>query len=103
MPKSEPLAVPPDDAIFLRTAFAAAYLLTRYGEGNTQNLVKLRHLGGGPCFRKLGGRTVVYEKQALDAWAQSRLSPEISSTADASVKRAKAKAAAKAESRNSLS
>lgn len=69
-------------AQFFRTEPAAAYLKQTYGEGSATYLTKLRNIGGGPCYRKLGARTVVYEKTALDEWAMSRLSSEISSTSE---------------------
>ena len=51
---------------YLRTPDAAAYL------GTTRRfLEKLRSKGGGPKFCKIGGRTVVYPKDELDAWVKA--------------------------------
>lgn len=48
-------------------------------------LSKLRSLGGGPAFIKIGTR-VVYEKSAIDEWVQSRMSSRrFTSTSDESV------------------
>lgn len=75
------------EPVFMRTKPAADYLKTTYGEGTQLQLNKLRHTGGGPRFRKLGSRTCVYEKRALDEWAQSRLGPEQASTSDKPAKK----------------
>jgi hypothetical protein len=69
---------------FMRAPAAAEYLRSRYGFGAYRSLAKMRTEGGGPLFRKLG-RIVVYEPSALDAWALSRLSQPLQSTAEASV------------------
>lgn len=42
-------------------------------------LAKLRCLGEGPEFRRIG-RNVYYEVAALDAWAQQLISEPLSST-----------------------
>tara|TARA_R110000787_G_scaffold98664_3_gene202752 strand:+ start:30129 stop:30428 length:300 start_codon:yes stop_codon:yes gene_type:complete len=48
---------------YLRTPESANYL----GIGQS-TLAKLRVAGGGPKFRRLGKRTVVYSTDDLDAW-----------------------------------
>jgi len=53
---------------YLRTAAAAEYI----GVAKS-TLEKLRLTGGGPIFNKLG-RTVIYDRDDLDAWVASRLS-----------------------------
>jgi hypothetical protein len=45
-------------------------------------LNKLRCIGGGPAFRKFG-RSVMYDRTSLDAWAEQKLSPERASTSAA--------------------
>ncbi len=52
---------------FLTVAEAANYL--RLGARTLDNL---RWIGTGPKFRKHGGR-IVYHKDDLDAWSQTRL------------------------------
>jgi hypothetical protein len=66
---------------FLRRDKAAEYLKSRYGAYTTETLAKLACIGGGPKFRKLG-RFPVYTPSDLDSWAQSRMSPPVSSTAE---------------------
>lgn len=66
---------------YLRRADAAAYLQERYGVGSIDRLAKLAVYGGGPKFRKLG-RYPVYTAEDLDEWAQSRMSPPVSSTSE---------------------
>lgn len=62
---------------------ASAYLKNVYGISRTKRtLQKLRCVGGGPKFRRIGIRGVGYEKAALDEWAYQLLSPPIQSTSD---------------------
>lgn len=49
---------------FLTTQEAAEYLGLK-----PSTLEKWRVVGGGPEFRKLGGRSVRYHRDDLDAWA----------------------------------
>ncbi len=53
---------------YLRTPDAAAYLGIAAG-----TLENKRYSGGGPRFRKLGKRTVVYLPDDLDAWARGEV------------------------------
>jgi hypothetical protein len=57
------------------TSSAAAYLNSEqagaYLNLSPRTLEKLRTIGGGPRFRKLG-RRIVYKVADLDAWAESR-------------------------------
>ncbi|MBI1867078.1 MAG: hypothetical protein HYS06_02065 [Methylocystis sp.] len=69
------------DTRFLRPCDAAEYLRGRYGHGSARTLAKLRSVGGGPEFRRIG-RIVVYDPAALDRWAQSRMSRPMRSTSD---------------------
>lgn len=69
--------------VLLRREQAAEYLRAKYGFGSPKTLAKLACVGGGPAFRKIGARMVVYSPQALDQWALSRLSKELRSTSDA--------------------
>jgi hypothetical protein len=62
---------------------AAKYLKDRFGFGTACTLAKLRCLGGGPEFRKIGSKLIVYEEEALDAWGNSKLSTSFRSTSEA--------------------
>ena len=68
----------------LRPSAASEYLFVRHGIRRTEgSLARERVTGTGPRFRR-AGRDIVYERAALDEWAQSRLSPqEFGSTAEA--------------------
>jgi hypothetical protein len=46
-------------------------------------LAKLRCLGSGPIYHKLGGKQVAYTDAALDAYAASVISPSLRSTGKA--------------------
>jgi len=70
-----------ENPAYLRRHQAAEYLQERYGAYTTETLAKLACVGGGPKFRKLG-RFPVYTPADLDAWAVSRMSPPVSSTAE---------------------
>lgn len=65
----------------LRRADAAAYLLDKYGFGAVQTLASAAVRGDGPAFQKYG-RWPVYTREALDEWAQRRISPVVRSTAE---------------------
>lgn len=66
----------------LRRDGASAYLFDRWGIKRTpKTLAKLAVIGGGPRFRKDGIRPL-YDPADLDEWAQGRLSPLVSSTAE---------------------
>lgn len=69
---------------YVRPVDASQHLLNRWGiRASVATLAKYRHLGIGPRFRRVQ-RDIVYDVGALDAWAQSRLSPtEFGSTAEA--------------------
>lgn len=63
---------------------AADYVRETWGRPCSIGLLnKLAVTGGGPAFRKIGGRWIVYEKQELDRWATAEISAPVSSTADA--------------------
>jgi len=66
---------------FFRRKNAAEYLRTHYGFGSYASLAKLAVLGGGPRFRKIG-RIVIYDKNDLGSWVQSRISPLMHSTSN---------------------
>ena len=68
---------------FLRRHEAARYLKSRFGFGTSRTLAKLACVGGGPPFRKVGSRIVLYEPAALDAWALSRISGPKQHTSEA--------------------
>jgi len=61
---------------------ATSYLNTKLGVPcTTKTLAKLRCVGGGPVFRRFG-RLIRYDTNALDVWAQGRLSGPLRSTSD---------------------
>jgi len=65
----------------LRRDEASNYLFETYGIKRTRaTLAKMAVTGGGPSYRK-AGRTVLYEVEDLDVWAESLLTPAASSTA----------------------
>jgi hypothetical protein len=65
---------------FLRRAAAAEYLSQKYGFCSGHTLGKLATVGGGPPFRKVGVRIVIYEQSELDSWARSKISEVLNST-----------------------
>ena len=66
----------------LRRSEAANYLLETHGiRRAVGTLAKLAVVGGGPRFR-VAGRTPLYSADDLDAWADSILSPPVSSTSE---------------------
>jgi hypothetical protein len=68
-------------AQFLRRKQAGEYLKTKFGFGSEKSLAKLACVGGGPVFRK-AGVAALYEAEALDAWATSKIGPAQASTSD---------------------
>ena len=63
------------------TREASAYLHDRHGViRSPATLAKLRCLGGGPEFRKIGDKQVAYEEGPLDAWAEGLISQPLAST-----------------------
>jgi hypothetical protein len=65
---------------YLRRKDAAEYLRQQYGFGSPRSLAKLATVGGGPEYRKIGERIVVYEPSKLDEWAHSRIGKPQQST-----------------------
>lgn len=66
----------------LTTPQASDFLLLRFGiSRRPSTLSRLRVQGGGPRFKKLN-RAVLYEPEALERWANERLSPPRLSTSD---------------------
>lgn len=64
----------------LRRSEAAAYVRDNYRLPCADKyLAKLAVTGGGPKFRK-ASRWPIYDIADLDAWAQSRISPKVTST-----------------------
>jgi len=58
----------------LRRAEAAEYIRQTYAiPCATATLAKYACLGGGPLFRKVGARIVLYEIDDLDKWANEKL------------------------------
>ena len=66
---------------YLRRADAATYLQQKYGAYTADTLAKLACVGGGPRFQKLG-KYPLYKPVDLDAWAESRMSKTVASTAE---------------------
>lgn len=63
---------PPVEPLLTRAA-AASYLSERWGIRRTRaTLNKLASVGGGPRYRK-AGRTPLYARADLDAWAAALL------------------------------
>lgn len=62
---------------------ASDYLKTKGIARSPKTLAKLRCVGGGPKFRKLG-RSVLYEDKSLDEWVKGLLSDEMTSTSEVS-------------------
>ena len=66
------------------TRQASEYLREQHGIGRSPaTLSKLRVVGGGPEFRKVGTRDVAYAEPALDSWATSLISRPLRSTSEA--------------------
>ncbi len=68
--------------LYLNRREASAYLLEKYGSPGSitaTTLAKLAVTGCGPKFVRFG-RKVAYTPEALDAFVQSRLSPEMQAT-----------------------
>jgi hypothetical protein len=70
------------DQCFLRRRAAANYLQAKYGFGSYATLCKGVVTGDSPEYRK-AGKIVLYTKEALDAWALSKLSAPVGSTSEA--------------------
>jgi hypothetical protein len=78
----------------LRRAEAARYLTEIWRiPCSVGTLAKLAVMGSGPEFRK-AGRTPLYPEDALDSYAQAKMSPRVRSTSElATSKSGQAKAA----------
>ena len=67
---------------FLRRKEASDYVKEQYGvpcEDST--LAKYASTGGGPVFRKFGGKAM-YTPEDLDRWVEEKLTPPQASTAE---------------------
>ena len=65
---------------------ASLYLRERHGiQASAPTLANFVCHGGGPAYRRQGGRLVIYERADLDIWAETRLSRKVHSTAELSV------------------
>ena len=66
------------------TRQACDYLLDHHGiVRSPATLNKLRVVGGGPEFRKVGGKQVAYDEPALDCYAETLISRPLRSTSEA--------------------
>lgn len=61
---------------------AAEFLRDLIGIGSTKTLAKLRCVGGGPRFVRIGSRMIAYPEDGLREWAASRVSRPLASTSD---------------------
>lgn len=62
---------------------AGQYLRDQHGIlASAPTLANLATRGGGPAYRRQGGRLVIYERADLDAWAETKLSQKVCSTAE---------------------
>ena len=60
---------------------ASEYLFATYGiRRSPHTLNKLRSIGGGPAFRRVGRARIAYEQAALDAWVREIASEPLRST-----------------------
>lgn len=59
--------------MFLRRKEAAEYLKQKFGFGSEKTLAKGVVTGDTPEFHK-AGRLVLYQREALDAWALGKIS-----------------------------
>jgi len=57
---------------YIRRADAAAYVREKGLPCTTSTLAKFASLGGGPAYAKFG-HVVVYTREDLDAWIESRM------------------------------
>ncbi len=70
------------DVKFLDRRAAAAFLKDRIGSGSPLTLAKMAVNGGGPAFHRCQNR-VIYAVPDLIEWADSKIGPKQTSTADA--------------------
>ncbi|MGO9720281.1 MAG: hypothetical protein ACLPOA_06770 [Methylocella sp.] len=71
-----------DTQNYLRPKAAAEFLKSEFGHGSERTLAKLRSIGGGPPFHKIGVKLIVYTEPELAGWAKSKVSPPLASTSD---------------------
>jgi hypothetical protein len=76
----EGVAVEPSPRFFRRQQ-AADYLTKTYGFGAVRTLAKGVVTGDGPEYHKCG-RIVLYQRDALDKWAQAKISKPIRSSSE---------------------
>lgn len=77
-----PLMEKASQMYLLTTPQASDYLREKHGIVRAPaTLNKLRTVGGGPKFRRVGRRHIFYVPVSLDEWATSVLSEEMDSTA----------------------
>lgn len=69
----------PEKKLYLTRIEAAAFLAELGFPATRSGLAKVACLGTGPAFRKFGARTL-YDPSDLISWAESRLSPPVTST-----------------------
>ena len=75
-------AIHSHDVKYLTRKDAAAYLKRTCGFGAVATLNRLASQGGGPAFRRAGGRIALYTIADLDAWAEAQIGPRQTSTSD---------------------
>jgi hypothetical protein len=69
------------DGQYIRRRKASAYLIEKYGFGAERTLAKGVVTGDTPEFHK-AGRIVLYTREALDAWALSKIRGPVRSTSE---------------------
>jgi len=79
---NESPAIHSHDVKYLTRKDAAAYLKRTCGFGAVATLNRLASQGGGPAFRRAGGRIALYTIADLDAWAEAQIGPRQTSTSD---------------------
>lgn len=68
----------------IRRTAASEYLLEKHGISRTPNtLAKMATVGGGPVYRK-DGNIPLYDPVDLDVYAESVLSPRVTSSSELS-------------------
>lgn len=77
------------NSIFLSRRFAAKFVRENFGVRCSEKwLAKLVVTGGGPRYWK-NGRSVLYRRDALEAWVARRVSGPWTSSSDAEAKEAR--------------
>ena len=68
---------------YFTTPEAAEFISDNFFPTSPKSLAKWRCVGGGPRFRKVGSRKIIYDRADLIAWAEGRISPAFANTTEA--------------------